>query len=45
MQAQFLYDQLTNVFNFGFPKPEIPDSITQNLNPTFILRPLLQGKR
>ena len=38
MQQPFLHEQLTSVFNFGLPKPEIPDSITQNLNPTFELR-------
>ena len=38
MQQPFLHEQLTSVFNFGLPKPEIPDSVTQNLNPTFELR-------
>ena len=34
-----LIEQLEIVFNFGDPKPEMPDSITQNLNPAFELRP------
>lgn len=38
MSEQFLYEQLTNAFNFGLPKPEIPDCVTQNLNPPFELR-------
>ncbi len=39
MLEQFLHEQLEIAFNFGIPKPEMPDSITQNLNPTFELRP------
>ena len=39
MSEQFLHEQLEIAFNFGIPKPEMPDSITQNLNPTFELRP------
>ena len=39
MLEQFLHEQLEIAFNFGIPKPEIPDSITQNLNPEFELRP------
>ncbi len=39
MQQPFLYDQLAIAFDYGVPKPEIPDSITQNLNPVFDLRP------
>lgn len=38
MPEQFLHEQLEMAFNYGVPKPEIPDSITQNLNPTFELR-------
>ena len=39
MAEQFLYERLTNAFEFGVPKPEMPDSITQNLKPTYELRP------
>ena len=39
MLEQFLLEQLEIAFNFGVPKPEMPDSITQNLNPAFELRP------
>ena len=39
MPEQFLYERLTNAFEFGVPKPEIPNSITQNLKPTYQLRP------
>ena len=39
MLEQFLHEQLEIAFNFGVPKPEIPDSITQNLNRAFELRP------
>ncbi len=39
MLEQFLHEQLEIAFNFGIPKPEMPKSITQNLNPTFELRP------
>ena len=35
---QFLHEQLTIAFDYGVPKPEIPSSITQNLNPAFELR-------
>ena len=38
MPEPFLYEQLTIAFDYGVPKPEIPDSITQNLNPVFELR-------
>lgn len=38
MSEQFLYEGLTNAFEFGVPKPEMPESITQNLNPKFELR-------
>ena len=39
MLNQFLHEQLEIAFNFGIPKPEMPDSITQNLNSAFDLRP------
>ena len=39
MLNQFLHEQLEIAFNFGIPKPEMPESITQNLNPAFELRP------
>ena len=39
MLEQFLHEELEIAFNFGIPKPEMPESITQNLNPTFELRP------
>ncbi len=39
MSEQFLYERLTNAFEFGVSKPEMPDSITQNLKPTYELRP------
>ena len=38
MLEQFLHEQLEIAFNFGVPKPEMPDSITQNLSPAFELR-------
>ena len=39
MSDQFLYQKLTNAFEFGLPKPEVPESITRNLNPALPLRP------
>ncbi len=39
MPEQFLYERLTNAFEFGVPKPEMPESITQNLSPAYELRP------
>ena len=38
MLEQFLHEQLKIAFNYGVPKPEMPSSITQNLNPAFELR-------
>ena len=38
MLNQFLHEQLTIAFEYGAPKPEMPGSIPQNLNPTFELR-------
>ena len=39
MSEQFLYEQLDTLSNFGMLKKEMPDSITQNLSPTYELRP------
>lgn len=39
MLEQFLHEQLEIAFNFGIPKPEMPESITQNLSPEFERRP------
>ena len=39
MLEQFLHEQLEIAFTYGVPKPEMPSSITQNLNPVFELRP------
>ena len=39
MLEQFLHEQLEIAFNFGVPKPQMPDSITQNLSRAFELRP------
>ena len=38
MPEQFLYQQLDAASNLGFLNKEIPDSITQNLNPAYELR-------
>ena len=38
MLEQFLHEQLEIAFNYGVPKPEMPNSIMQNLNPAFELR-------
>ena len=38
MLNQFLHEQLTIAFEYGVPKPEMPNSITQSLNPVFELR-------
>ena len=38
MLEQFLHEQLEIAFEWGVPKPEMPGSITQNLNPAFELR-------
>ena len=37
MSDQFLYPELANAFKDGFQKPEIPESITRNLNPAYKL--------
>ena len=39
MLEQFLHEQLEIAFTYGVRKPEMPSSITQNLNPVFELRP------
>ena len=39
MSDQFLYQKLANAFEYGAPKPEMPEAITRNLSPTFPLRP------
>ncbi|MCY4402274.1 MAG: DEAD/DEAH box helicase family protein [Candidatus Poribacteria bacterium] len=39
MSEQFLYQELATVFRYGVPKPEMPESITRNLNPALPLRP------
>lgn len=39
MSERFLYEELTGAFRYGSQKPEMPESITRNLNPTYPLRP------
>ncbi len=39
MSEQFLYEQLDTLSQFGVLDKEMPDSITQNLKPTYQLRP------
>lgn len=39
MPEQFLYQKLDAVSQMGLLPKEMPDSVTQNLNPTFELRP------
>lgn len=39
MSEQFLYEQLDTLSNFGVLDKTIPDGITQNLKPTYELRP------
>ena len=39
MFDQFLYQKLANAFEYGAPKPEIPESIMRNLNSALPLRP------
>jgi len=39
MPEQFLYEQLNAVSSMGFLKKEVPDSVAQNLNPKYELRP------
>jgi type III restriction enzyme len=39
MPEQFLYEQLNTLYQWGSIKKEIPDSVAQNLNPKYELRP------
>lgn len=39
MPEQFLYEQLNTLSKWGIIKKEIPDSVAQNLNPRYELRP------
>ncbi len=39
MSSEFLHKQLDAASNMGFLKKEVPDSITQNLDPRYELRP------
>ena len=39
MSEQFLYQELAGAFKYGAQKPEMPKSITRNLNPAYPLRP------
>ena len=39
MSEQFLYQKLANAFELGAQKPEMPESITLNLNSAYPLRP------
>ena len=39
MSEQFLYQELAGAFKYGAPEPEMPESITRNLNPACPLRP------
>ena len=39
MSEQFLYQELASAFRYGASKPEVPESITRNLNPALPLRP------
>jgi len=39
MSDQFLYETLNAVSSMGFLKKEVPESVAQNLNPTYELRP------
>ena len=39
MFEQFLYQELPNAFKWGAQKPEMPETITRNLNPAYPLRP------
>ena len=39
MPEQFLYERLDAASSMGFLKKEIPDSVAQNLNPIYELRP------
>ena len=39
MSEQFLCREFANAFKYGAQKPEIPETITRNLNPAYPLRP------
>ena len=39
MPEQFLYERLDAASSMGFLKKDVPDSVTQNLNPKYELRP------
>lgn len=39
MSEQFLYEQLDTFSQWGNIKREVPDSVAQNLNPRYELRP------
>src|SRR3990172_1205872 len=39
MPEQFLYERLDAVSSMGFLRKEVPDSVAQNLNPKYELRP------
>ncbi|MEW6203372.1 MAG: DEAD/DEAH box helicase family protein, partial [bacterium] len=39
MHEQFLYERLDAAASMGFLKKEVPDSVAQNLNPKYELRP------
>ena len=39
MSEQFLYERLTNAFEFGVQKPKMPEIIVKNLNPKYKIRP------
>ena len=39
MPNQFLYERLEIAFDHGVQKPEVPETLPQNLNPAFELRP------
>ena len=39
MPEQFLYERLDAASSMGFLKKEVPDSVAQNLNPKYELRP------
>jgi len=39
MPESFLYERLDAASSMGFLKKEVPDSVAQNLNPKYELRP------
>jgi len=44
MPEQFLYEQLDTLSQWGSIKREVPDSVAQNLNPKYELRPYQVGR-